>query len=98
MQLPPVVFENLPTPHALHCPPSGPWYPGLHLQLVIAVLPATEVLLPGQLSQANGPPAVLNFPVSQAVHGPPFGPVNPGRHEQFNWELLPTGEVLFAGH
>lgn len=45
----PMTALYLPAKHALHVPPLGPVYPGLHTQLVSAVDPTGPCELLGQL-------------------------------------------------
>ena len=45
----PMTFLYLPAAHALHVPPLGPVYPGLHTQLVRAVDPTGACVLMEQV-------------------------------------------------
>ena len=47
----PVTDFQVPATQGRHGPPFAPLYPTLHKQLLLAVLPAAELELPGQLKQ-----------------------------------------------
>ena len=54
--------------HAEHCAPSAPVYPSLHTQRLKEVLPAIDMLFPGQLRQVaseEAPLAVEYLPAAQ---------------------------------
>ena len=92
---------NVPIAHALHVAPSGPVWPGSHLQLTSWVLPSGDKEFVGHCVQAWGPEAGLNVPIAHGLHSPPSGPVWPGSHLQsaicellaFELELPGQGEI-----
>ncbi len=84
--------------HAVHVPPSGPLYPALHLQAVLATLAGTEKLFDRQVSQPELPDSLLYSPGAQGQQVAPFMPVYPATHEQFVIIVLPLSEVLLGPH
>ena len=55
----PAAALKVPATQGRHGPPFAPVYPTLHKQLLLAVLPAVELELPGQLKQVVKSPAVI---------------------------------------
>jgi len=94
----PVFALYLPMAHALQSPPSGPLYPALHLQSVVAVLSRGELEFSGQALQTAFPVAALYVPVAHCEHVFPLGPVEPELQIQSISSSLATAGVLeFAG-
>jgi hypothetical protein len=56
------------TEHAEHAPASAPVYPELHTQRLKALVPAVEVLFPGQLKQLPAEEAPVAVKYVPAVH------------------------------
>ena len=64
----PTAVLYLEMEHAEHCAPSAPVYPSLHTQRLKEVLPAIDMLFPGQLRQVaseEAPLAVEYLPAAQ---------------------------------
>ena len=61
----PTVDLYLPISHAVHVPPSGPVYPVLHGQLLLA---AGENVFTGQAMHSSVPVVALYVPAAHATH------------------------------
>ena len=58
----------MPAGHGKHSPPSGPSWPGLHLQSSSSTLPGNDIEFAGQSAQSEE-----NISTSQSDNGPNDG-------------------------
>ena len=78
----------------MHCPPSSPENPILHVQVVTVMLPIGELAFAGQLSQMAFLTIGLYFPEKHSIHMLfLLRPENPALHLHI---ALPSGEFEFA--
>ena len=64
----PTAVLYLEMEHAEHCAPSAPVYPSLHTQRFKAVLPAIDMVFPGQLKQVASEIAPMVVEYLPATH------------------------------
>ena len=81
---------NLPATQAVHCRPSGPVYPGLHVQASVMTPPTPESEPSVQFTHATDPSPDLYVPGAHSVHvALPLAPVLPETHWQSSCVVAP---------